>query len=431
MPQNELEFVSYLSRHFRLVEALCTRQIGFQSHDELMSFLAAHTDVGDSLSHRAGRLKEVGILVEGATGWMPPPFLVKFMRELRQRHVLASPEIVQGWIGQLDVYSQQLASEVERLQKSPVEANDEHVLALLNDVEYTFSEIVRIVHSNCERIASEVAEYRTTEDVASLRRRLTRLISLHEEYLQPLIHLVDIKGAFYDVAERISHTCDILASREIATSWSVRQKAISVRHLVVWLRMAVIRQAEEAKRELAPLCLAAAQEHRIATGVNRALEFARRGEWELLDIPKELRILDDKNRHLFSDLAFERYLTDVQCFKQQLPPIVQLVPPVELASEITASELIKQLDSIGGSNDILDWVLENDDKIPLEKAIQLLHDVIELAPTSTVDSDQLKTYSRSAYEAEAYRWAWRNNWHDNNKPIAPNAPEAGRSLSSA
>lgn len=344
---------------------------------------------------------------------MAPPFLVKFVRELRQRHVLASPEIVRGWINQLEAYSQQLVSEVEILQSSPLTTADEPIQMLLSDVDYTFNEIVRIVHSNCERIASEVADFRAAEDVAKIRSRLARLITLHEKYLQPVIKLVDINGAFYYVAERIAQACETLASHKTAVGGSVQLQATSVRQLVVWLRMVVIRQAEEAKRELAPLCVAAAQEHQIAKGVNRGLGFARRGDWELLDIPSELRIMDDKNRHLFSDLAAERYILDVKQFKVTPPPVVQLEPPVEIAAETTASDIVEQLEEIGSSDDILKCVLQNESEASLEKAIQLLHDVIERAPNNAIAADEVKTYSRNTFEAETHRWVWRRRDYDN------------------
>lgn len=432
MPKNEREFVTYLSKHFRMVEAICARQIGFESSDELVAFLASQMDEPALAVRRANRLKDVGVLVQGAAGWMPPPFLVKFIRELRQRHVLASPEIVRGWIHQLDDFTKQLVREIEAIKTSVVSPDVDRVLALLHDIDYTFGEIVRIVHVNCERIALEVAEYRTTENLAQIKRRLNRLIELHDEYLWPLIQLVDINGSFYDVADKIAHACGQLTSHELSTPDSIRRQATSVRQLVVWLRMVVIRQAEEANRELAPLCLAAAQEHKIAKGVNRALEFARLGKWGELGIPSELQIIDDKNGPLFSDLAIERYLIDVQVFEQQPPPIVSMERPVELKADVTAVELVEQLDMDGGTDDLLDWVLGVNDKMELEKAIQLVHDAIVLKPEHAEPTDETKTYARNHFEADAHRWIWRTDENDDNSGTNyPDAPTTGRSVSAA
>ncbi len=430
MPKNEQEFVSYLSKHFRLIEALCARGTGFESNDELVSFLAMHTDEPESASRRASRLKEVGVLVQGAVGWMPPPFLVKFVSELKQRHVLASPKIVQGWIGQLDGFAQQLADEVDRALNSLGLTNDGQLKPLLVDIQYTFSEIVRIVHSNCERIALEVADYRATEDVSRIGQRLKRLIELHDEYLQPLIQLIDINGDFYDIAGRIVQSCAVIASNEAAFR-PVLREATSLRQLVVWLRVAVIHQAEEANRELAPLCLAAAQEQLISKGVNRALEFARHGEWDSLDVPNQLKILDDQNSLLFSDLAVERYLIDVQLFEDEPPPIIQFQTPEEVEPELTSADVIEQLE-LSGSKDLLDSVLTRHEYLPLERAIQLVHDVIAVAPESVRATDEQRTYQREPFEAEAFRWAWRSDNDDNNTDASdPDASTFGRSISTA
>ena len=324
MPESELEFVTYLANHFRVIESLCVRQVGFESNDELLAYLASITDSPESAARRATRLKDVGALVQVAAGWIPPPFLVKFIRELKQRHVLASPEVVRSWIGQLETFAQQLSKELIQAQNSPIQTEEEPVASLLGDIDYTFSEVIRIVHSNCERIATEVADYRATEDTTHIRRRLSRLIELHDDYLQPLLRIIDIKGAFYDLAERISRDCELIAIESGPWPVLVRQKAGSVRELIVWLRNAVIRQAEEAKRELAPLCLAAVKEHQISVGVNRALESIRQGNWESLDIVGSLQILNDKDSSLFSNLAIERHLIDVKCFKEEKPPVVQI-----------------------------------------------------------------------------------------------------------
>ena len=56
---------------------------------------------------------------------------------------------------------------------------------------------------------------------------------------------------------------------------------------------------------MAPLCATAVQEQKIATGVNRALELARLGQFAELNIPGLLKIVDEKNGPMFSDMAIE------------------------------------------------------------------------------------------------------------------------------
>jgi len=85
MPRDEQEFLSYIARHFRLVELLCSHVKGFESDSELHSFLDANSDGAESTSRQAKRLKDVGVLIEGASGWIALPFLSHFLRQLHDR----------------------------------------------------------------------------------------------------------------------------------------------------------------------------------------------------------------------------------------------------------------------------------------------------------------------------------------------------------
>ena len=119
MPRDEQEFLSYIARHFRLVELLCSHVKGFESDSELHSFLDANSDGAESTSRQAKRLKDVGVLIEGASGWIAFPFLSHFLRQLHDRHLLASPMVVRGWIKELQNHSSRLASHIEQASSVP------------------------------------------------------------------------------------------------------------------------------------------------------------------------------------------------------------------------------------------------------------------------------------------------------------------------
>ena len=136
---------------------------------------------------------------------------------------------------------------------------------LLRDISHVFHTIIRTVHDNCQRIATEVGEFRVIEEAGQLRKRLNRLIHLHNEYLEPIIRIVSVKGAFYGVTDKISNCCVRLSMLGDGDADKVSDEARCIGRDVVWLRRVVIRQAEEARRELAPLCAAAVRESRIAS----------------------------------------------------------------------------------------------------------------------------------------------------------------------
>ena len=428
MPKDEQEFLTYLARHFRLVESVCANLKGFESDSELHAFLQRNSKVAEAPKRQAKRLKDVGILIHGAMGWSTPPFLATFLRQLHERHLLASPAIVRGWIEELRGYSNVLDGLTERSARDVSGVDTEDMFRVSKDIEYTITKIVQIVHDNCECIAREVAEYRTTEEAGRIRQRLGRLVELYGKYLEPVIELVNINGSFYEIGNRIAAQCELVVEGELYFEPNTRAQFDSLRGLVVWLRNAVLKQAEEAKRELAPLCRAAAQEQKIATGVNRALEFARLGQFAELEIPNLLKIVDDKNGPMFNDLAIKRYLEDASSYVEEPPPRIEIEPTKELVIPVTADELIERLESGFGTDDLLGWILDNNEDVELELAIQLFLAAIRKRSELVAPTDEMKTYQRNQFESESFRWIWRNRNDRNDQPVPP---ETRRSVSTA
>ena len=432
MPRDVREFLTYLANHFRLVESVCANLQGFESDSELHAFLQSHSREAESPKRQAKRLKDVGVLINGASGWTTPPFLSTFLRQLRERHLLASPAIVRGWIDELRGYSDNLARLIERSSQlgNDVEAAD--LDRVCQEIEYTIVNIVQIVHDNCECIARDVAEYRATEEIGRLKNRLQHLVVLYDKYLEPVIELVNINGSFYEIGNTIAAQCEKVTDEGAYFAPETRAQFESLRGLVVWLRNAVLKQAEEAKRELAPLCAAAVQEQKIATGVNRALEFARLGQFTELNIPEILKIVDEKNGPMFSDMAIENYLDDASSYVDEPPPEIEIAPPKELPVPITVDGLIQKLDSSYGTDDLLEWILDTNEEIELELAIQLTVEAIRQAADQAIPTKERNLYQRNQFEAEAFRWIWRTdddrNGQRNNSPVPT---EARRGISSA
>ena len=145
MPRDEQEFLTCLAKHFRVVDAVCEQLKGFESDSELHAFLDANLDESQSVIHHSKRLKDVGVLIEGATGWTAPPFLATFLRQLHERHLLASPKIVQGWIEELQNYSQRLAESINQSANAVSSVNEESLFDLAENIQYTIVKIVDIV----------------------------------------------------------------------------------------------------------------------------------------------------------------------------------------------------------------------------------------------------------------------------------------------
>ena len=53
MPKDEQEFLTYLAKHFRLVESVCANLKGFESDSELHAFLQDHSQEAEAPKRQA------------------------------------------------------------------------------------------------------------------------------------------------------------------------------------------------------------------------------------------------------------------------------------------------------------------------------------------------------------------------------------------
>ena len=407
MPRNAHEFVQFVANHFRPLEAMCRQHARFASDDEIASFLRPFEKEDKNLTRLIGRMREVGVLVELAGEWAAPPFLAEFIEKVLERHALASPKVIQSWVETLQEHVARLLSQIDSTSFDFGAFDADACRYLLHEIADVFHTIVRTVQDNCERIACEVADYRTLEDAGPLRSRLDRLIQLHDEYLEPVIRIVDISGDFYAVAEQISTCCARIAILADGGASGIAEEARFVQKEVVWLRRVVVRRAEEARRELAPLCEAAIRESRIAKGVNRALESIRQRDWQPLDLVRNLAVVEEKDGTLFSDLAVERYLRLAGDAKTHLPPRVLTTAQNSLQIPLAPEDLIDRLELIESLDDLLAWVLESCDDVDLDAAVRLFHVIIERRTDRARHTETRRDYERRDLVVNAACWTWK------------------------
>lgn len=419
MPRSAGDFVNFIAGHFRPIEAICRQRARFTSDDEIAAFLRAFESEDKSLSRLIGRMREVGVLVELAGEWTLPPFLVEFIENVSQRHALASPRVIQSWVETLDHHVTELSTKIDAASSALSSIDADGTKFLLREIADVFQTIVRTVQDNCDRIASEVAEYRTIEDSGRLRARLNRLIQLHDDYLEPIIRIVDVGGDFHAVTGKVANCCTRLSVMADAITASVGEEARIIQREVVWLRRVVVRRAEEARRELSPLCEAAVRESKIAVGVNRALESIRLDQWPSLALEGQFPIVDDRDGTLFSDLAVQRYLKLADTAESAQPPRVTTTEQKPLRLGLTPEDVAERLEPIEAVDDLLAWILETSDEVDLNHAVRLFHSVIESRSDRAKHTEFRKEYTRHGFAVEATCWTWKGPPHGDSRPTSP------------
>lgn len=405
MKHNASEFVNFLASHFRPIEAMCRERVRFSRDDEIAVFLHRFEDDDKNVTKLIGRMREVGVLRELAGLWSPPPFVMKFLESLAARNALASPQVVQGWIESLRDWVTQFADLLNNLPLTPDADLTETLQFLMQQVAEIFQTIQQTVEENCERIAAEVAEYRSLEDAHHLRARLSRLVSIQSDFLDPVIRILDVNGELHDLTKQISSCCIRLEARLAHASGPIAEEAAMLRREIVWLHRVTVRRAEEARRELGPLCEAAARESKISVGVNRALERIASRDWLWLRLEATLAVLDEHDGTLFSELAIENYLDDVTHAIPAEPPMIPEDPPTRFPTPPTASDLLGRLGKIGQTDDLMQWILDAEPKLPIGGVLRLFDEMTK-STDRVKPSEEAVQYQREGIELLVPRWTF-------------------------
>lgn len=412
MPRNAQDFVRFVAKHYWLFASMCRENQRFGSDAELEAFVRHYVDTSVSEVILVSRMKALGVVSQTTGDWTPPPFLGRFLAEVEQRHSLASPGVVRGWVEKLSGLAQSLDS----LSAGGVPASADVRLelnAILDEVTDTISTIAATVTGNCDRIGAEVSHYRAEEDSRRMRFRLARLIDLHTNYLEPLLRLIDIGGEFHSVAEQVVTSCDRLAAHTLlSVDNPISMLASAVARDVVWLRRGTLRRAHEAHRELGPLCEAAMRESAIARGVNRALDAIARGDWDRLGLDGQLAVVVAPDGPLMNDRAAVAYLLAARSYRDTPPPVLGPEEPGSMDVPWTVASVREELEKVGSVVDVFQWICERVGRDRPDPPASLLHDLIEAAPEClSVVGSETQQYPFASIDVEGRVWSWKGDSH--------------------
>lgn len=406
MPRSPREFVSFVARHYHLLVAMSDEPDGFQSDDEITAFIRSHTDSSNP-GRIAGDMKQLGVLNQSTGEWAMPPFLTRFLGALQERHILATPGVVRAWVNRLGDLAEKLSRLVNTDGGAQLALDDESGRDLLHEIGDSIYVVSTTISDNIERIGQEVTAYRSTEDSIVMRSRLRRLVELYEGYLEPVLTILDTTGSFQAVTQQIVTLCARITARERSVDSGLAADAGRLRRQVTWLRRTILRQADEASKELAPLCLAAARESNIARGVNRALMVIQEGRWGPLALSSLLQIVSDQDSSLAGDDAIAAFMQDAYKLRQQAPPRIVPEEPDSLAIPMSTTMLRERLDGIDEIDDLLAWInQECDGSVGADGSVNLLFRLIDMDRDRFQSDGQVLMYDYEQVAVEVHQWMW-------------------------
>lgn len=404
MPRNPPDFLRFVASNYQWLATICRGRTSFYSDDDIAISLRPFLDE-TSPSRKISDAKRLGVLSQATGEWSIPPFLARFIGELQDRFALASPAVIRSWIQKLEEHAHELTQLADNLAVAPSALDVDDAGFLLRETSDAFQTIAGSISDNCARIAIEVADYRATDEAAQLRSRLRRLIKLFEQYLEPILRIIDITGEFVAVTDRIAQTCARLSAHQERLNEELAGQIRDLRRDITWLRRVVVRQAGEANRELAPLCQTAIRESRIAKGVNRALEAIRQGRYGRLAL-EQLTIVEERDESLVADTAIEAYVRTMLNYEPTLPPRIGAQEPDELAAPWTATAVLDLIQDESFVPDILEWITRTCGPLRAEQAARLLIGLVDLASEQAQPTNESREYGFEEVVVTAVCWQW-------------------------
>lgn len=386
---------------------MCAERQRFSNDEEIAVFVRRFSEGDANPARLISRMKEIGILTCGSGDWSVPAYLVRFFRDLQNLYALATPDIVRASVTAIVKLVKDLEKRAEGFERGTAFADEDETAFLLDQIRDALHAIICNVEENCDRITVEVNEFRRMEEINRIRSRLRRLIRLHDDYLDPIIHIIDISGDFHAVTDRVFICCSRLVGLTGLESGRTGPLAAALRSDVQWMRRDVIRRAHEAKHELAPLCEAAVRESRIATGVHRALEAIRLGQWDRLDLEDRLPVLVEAVRRLFSDQSVRNYLLMVRRAEQEGPPRITQDAPKQIDPPWPLDRIVSDLDEAGDIEDMLLWFQGRYPTMRPDEAFAALERLVAQHTNATNPCEERREYQFDGLSVNAAKWAWR------------------------
>lgn len=257
-------FFDFCADHVPLLHAIAQRP-GDVSEAHVRQFIRAFSDTAQELPETTWqRLMDLQILLpleEGSAHYVMAQPLLSLFNYLYNDALPTSPEIIQGYIAALESARKRMLAGVEALDPLPV-------TMAASEVDNTLRRIQEDLDATHRSVMAEVARYKADRTSVSVRERYTRILTLMDQYVHPLVQIVRVDGL---LVETLNHTDQALrAAREQGVFTEVGTLERNER-LIRALRRRSIHTLNESRKELQPLYDVLRRSSAIAHGATLAL----------------------------------------------------------------------------------------------------------------------------------------------------------------
>jgi len=349
---NPQTFFRFAADHHALLTELYYKREGLLEA-ELLALIRRHGDLqSPSAIYMRDRLVDLGVLEHSpqatAQFEMTRP-VASLVGYLLQEYQLTSVEVIQSYFHAIDTLASDLAA-----------ASDSGNSALLVRVNGELEEHVdRMRHdsrNNREKVISDVIRIKTNREHMPPRQRYEIINRLWTRYIIPLRDIIDTQKAMDGALDRLDRIYADAQLQFIDDS-TVQQVVRSGDARLRRLRRDVLDDFHETIREVTPLYEELRQETVLARGASHALEQIMKNGLSRLGLPRVMGVCNWQQRGLFSDLALEAYLYDLQGYEPAAPAPLNHYEGSASQSHIDADAFEASVKAALPIQDALAWLI--------------------------------------------------------------------------
>ena len=405
MARNPREVLKFLLENLEPLLEISRERRRFSSADEIAIPFRHLLEDGAYIGKRIGDMKQLGIVIPAAGEWAMPAYIREFLQRLEAHHSATAPGIVKAIVGQLQDTTTQMVDALDRPHASDRERRVE--LALRESSELFYDAVDRL-EQTCLAIESEVAKYRAARDSRELRDSLRHLITLYENYLNPLVDVIDLNGLFVNTSNRLLLCCERIAGDPLF-SVAISEQARVSHDTVLWQRERTLHYTRSVRHELEPLYQIALRDSKIARGINRIHAMFAEGETALTWIHSVSRIEDGKEATFFCNESIRNEFRRLRNYTPPLPPMLTPYIPEDWQLPPQYRQLREELLGLAIVPDLIGWFREKCGTDSADHVLRCMSRLFSESRECMSTKEQSREYEFDHVTIEARHWEWRND----------------------
>lgn len=405
MARNPHEFLKFMLDNLDPLLEISRERRRFPSVEDIETPFRQLMEEGSHVRKRIEDMISLGIVIPAAGEWVMPAYVRDFLQRLQEQHSASAPGVVKAIVSQLQETIEGLTDVLEHPDLPASATKAERALKQACEL---FYDAVDRLEQTCLAIESEVAKYRAARDTREVKASLRHLLSLYEQYLVPLVDVIDLNGLFVTTSNSLLTCCERLR-RDVVWPLEVTEQARISHDAVLWQRHRTLRNATAVRYELEPLYQMALRDSQVSRGVNRMHTLFSTNDEALAAFLCLARIEESRDPRFLCNESIRNEFRRLHGYVPPLPPLLTPTVPGIGTLRPQFRELRDELLAQGFVSDLMEWLAERCGRADADYALKCLSRLYFDSARHMAALDAEKDYDFDLVTIQAHVWEWRTS----------------------